>query len=78
MTTLIRILDERGRETRRCDARCHRSDPDKPSHCCCGGMLKGCELGGRSSLEVKPEFLAFVRETVTLYPGEHVQLRIGA
>ena len=75
MTVLIRILDERGKETRRCDARCHMADPLKPSRCCCGGLLRGCERdGGLPS----PDYLAIVRETVTLRPGEHVQLRIGA
>jgi hypothetical protein len=78
MTVLVRIQDESGRETRRCDARCHRSDPLKPSHCCCLGMLKGCERDGRSALDVDPTYLALVRETITLNPGEHVQMRIGA
>lgn len=78
LTTLIRIVNDEGKVTRRCDARCHQADPLKPSHCCCAGLLKGCALGGRSALDVKPEFLAFVRETIPLNPGEHIQLRIGA
>ena len=78
MTTLIRVFNESGRETRRCDARCHRGDPDKPSHCICEGWLKGCELGGRSALDVKPEFLNLVRERAKLKPGESIQMRIGA
>jgi hypothetical protein len=78
MTVLIRIMDENGRTVRRCDARCHRSDPLKPSRCCCCGMLKGCERDGRSALDVDPDYLSFVRATITLYRGEHVQMRIGA
>lgn len=78
MTVLIRILNEYGVETRRCDARCHRADPLKPSRCLCGGMLRGCERDGRSVDEIDSKYLALVFETVKLNPGEHVQMRIGA
>jgi hypothetical protein len=74
MTVLIRVLDEYGRETRRCDARCHRSDPLKPSKCCCAGLLKGCERDGESALDVDPAYLNLVRETVKLHRGEHIQM----
>lgn len=77
MTTLIVIRDETGRITRRCDARCHRSDPLKPSSCLCSGMLKGIERGGLSALDVPPFVLQMVLETIRLEPGEHVQMRIA-
>lgn len=79
MTTLIRIFDENGRETRRCDARCHRADPfNGESRCCCGGRLRGLERLGFDPLEIDPDYLQLIRETVTLRRGESVQLRIGA
>lgn len=80
MTTLIRVFDESGRETRRCDARCHRADPSRAyeSRCLCEGWLRGVETGGRTALDVKPEFLNLVRERIKLKPGEHVHMRIGA
>jgi hypothetical protein len=78
VTVLIRVCDESGRETRRCDGRCHRADPLKPSRCICGGLLRGCERDGETALDVAPEFLAVVRESIKLKPGESVQLRIGA
>jgi hypothetical protein len=75
MTVLIRIFDETGTETRRCDGRCHRADPYKPSKCCCGGLLRGCEIEGA---EINWTYVEFVRETITLNRGEHVQMGIGS
>jgi hypothetical protein len=77
MTTLITIRDESGHITRRCDARCHRSDPLKPSQCCCNGMLKGIERDGHSALNVTPVVLQIAQETIRLKPGETVQMRIA-
>lgn len=73
MTVLIRILDESGHEVRRCDGRCHRAKPGGKSQCCCGGALRGVE---REEMVIDPRFVDYVRRTVTLNPGEHVQLAI--
>jgi hypothetical protein len=82
MTVLIRIEDESGRETRRCDARCHRADPSSKaankSRCCCGGILRGIERKGVDPLSLSDDYLNWVRMTVVLRPGEHVQMRFGA
>lgn len=82
MATLIRVLDESGKETRRCDARCHRADPSSKaankSRCCCGGILRGIERKGIDPLSLNSEYLNWVRLTVKLREGEHVQLRFGA
>lgn len=80
MTVLIEVRDERGAITRRCDARCHRADPDEwqKSKCVCGGYLRGIERKGIQALDVSWEELAHLRECIVLRPGEHVQFRIGA
>jgi hypothetical protein len=75
MTVLIRIFDETGNETRRCDGRCHRADPRKPSQCCCEGMLRGCERDGAA---IDWNAVELVRATVTLHRGEHIQIGIGS
>jgi hypothetical protein len=77
MTTLITIRDDNGKITRRCDARCHRSDPLKPSSCLCNGMLKGIERDGHLALDVPPMVIQIALETIRLKPGEHVQLRLS-
>lgn len=74
---LVEVMKD-GKRVRYCGARCHRADPVGKSHCCCGGLLRGCERDGERAAEVAPEFLAIVRESVRLKPGEYVQLRLGA
>jgi hypothetical protein len=80
MTTLIRVLDESGRETRRCDAKCHRASfyRIESSRCICGGRFRGIERMGIDPLSIPAEELNLARTQIELKPGEHVQLRIGA
>ena len=78
MTTLIRVFDESGHETRRCDARCHRANPTGVGVCVCGGALRGIERRGIDPLSLDDDYLNWVRTTLVLRPGEHVELRIGA
>lgn len=78
MTTLIRVMDASGKETRRCDGRCDKAKLGNPSRCVCSGHLRGIGLTAGYPDSIDPDYLNWVRAQIRLNPGESIQMTMTA